>query len=158
MDRRKLLTLTVAGTSCAMAGSVGIPVLINMVSPALADQEPELWRPVGPLDEFPLGSMTNRIVTISEEKEHASLASRSIYVWRKNEEEFQVYSRACTDLGCPIVWDKGSEWFFCPCHGGIFDKEGERRAGPPKRGLWIYKNRIQNGLLEINVHSVPPMA
>ncbi|WP_141735981.1 ubiquinol-cytochrome c reductase iron-sulfur subunit [Oligoflexus tunisiensis] len=158
MDRRKLLSLTVAGTGCAIAGAVGVPVLINMLAPAFAADDVEDWRPIGPLGDFPIGAMQNREVVISDQKEHQNLSRRSLYVWRRSDQEFVVYSRACTDLGCPIVWDQGSEWFFCPCHGGIFDKEGERRAGPPKRGLWKYATRIQDGVLEINVRSVPPMA
>lgn len=158
MDRRKLLSLTIAGTGCVIAGAVGVPVLINMMAPAFVVDDIEDWRPVGSLADFPVGVMQSKEVVISEQKEHQALSRRSVYIWRRSEEEFIVYSRACSDLGCPIVWDPGSEWFFCPCHGGIFDKEGERRAGPPKKGLWRYANRIQNGVLEINVRSVPPMA
>ncbi len=158
MNRRKLLTLTVAGTGCAIAGAVGVPVLINMMAPAFAEPEHEDWRVLGPLTDFPLGAMQNRELVISDAKEHEGLSRRSLYVWRRSEQDFAVYSRACSDLGCPVVWDKGSEWFFCPCHGGIFDKEGERRAGPPQRGLWKYSWRIQGEMLEVNVRSVPPMA
>ena len=39
--------------------------------------------------------------------------------------------------------------FGCPCHGGQYDSEGNRTAGPPVRALdrWAYK--IENGRLRL---------
>jgi hypothetical protein len=35
--------------------------------------------------------------------------------------------------------------FGCPCHGGQYDTEGNRTAGPPVRGLDRYEYEIRNG-------------
>jgi len=35
--------------------------------------------------------------------------------------------------------------FGCPCHGGQYDKEGNRTAGPPVRALDRYDFLIKNG-------------
>lgn len=158
MVKNKLMTLTVAATGGAIGAAVGIPLAIHVLAPVLEDRPEHLWRSLGSVDTFPVGKMSNALLRISDEPQHEALAERSIYVLRKSESEFVVFSRACSDLGCPVVWDAGSEWFFCPCHGGVFDKEGERRAGPPKRGLYKYEFRIENGELEIDALSVPPMA
>ena len=37
--------------------------------------------------------------------------------------------------------------FGCPCHGGQYDNEGNRTAGPPVRALDRYEFRIDNGRL-----------
>jgi hypothetical protein len=37
--------------------------------------------------------------------------------------------------------------FGCPCHGGLYDAEGNRRAGPPVRSLDRYTFSIKNGRL-----------
>ena len=37
--------------------------------------------------------------------------------------------------------------FSCPCHGGSYDQEGNRIAGPPVRGLDRYEFDIVNGRL-----------
>ena len=37
--------------------------------------------------------------------------------------------------------------FGCPCHGGQYDTEGNRTAGPPVRGLDRYEYSIKNGHL-----------
>jgi hypothetical protein len=37
--------------------------------------------------------------------------------------------------------------FGCPCHGGQYDTEGNRIAGPPVRALDRYNYSIKNGRL-----------
>ena len=37
--------------------------------------------------------------------------------------------------------------FNCPCHGGAYDSEGNRTAGPPVRALDRYEFSIKNGHL-----------
>jgi hypothetical protein len=37
--------------------------------------------------------------------------------------------------------------FICPCHGGAYDQEGNRTAGPPVRALDRYEFSIRNGHL-----------
>ncbi len=37
--------------------------------------------------------------------------------------------------------------FGCPCHGGQYDTEGNRTAGPPVRALDRYEFSIRNGHL-----------
>jgi hypothetical protein len=40
--------------------------------------------------------------------------------------------------------------FQCPCHGGAYDQEGNRIAGPPVRGLDRYQYLIRNGHLVLS--------
>jgi Rieske [2Fe-2S] domain len=45
--------------------------------------------------------------------------------------------------------------FLCPCHGGSYDQEGNRIAGPPVRALDRYEFSIIHGRLILgNVYSV----
>src|SRR5438132_1105730 len=45
--------------------------------------------------------------------------------------------------------------FGCPCHGGQYDTEGNRTAGPPVRALDRYQFEIKNGhLLLLSTFSV----
>ncbi len=157
MDRRQVLSLTITGTGLVVAGIVVVPSLISIFSPAFEARPASLWQAVAEVDRFKIGEMQKSLLSIASPARADELSQKAIYVWRRSADEFVVYSRSCTDLGCPLVWDAGSEWFFCPCHGGIFDKEGQRRAGPPKLPMWRYESRIENGVLEINLRSVPPM-
>src|SRR5947208_624324 len=67
---------------------------------------------------------------------------------------FTIISNHCAHLGCPVqpngpLNEKGKKQqadvtliptiaisgFGCPCHGGQYDTEGNRIAGPPVRAL-----------------------
>ncbi|MEE9614117.1 MAG: Rieske (2Fe-2S) protein [Thermodesulfobacteriota bacterium] len=50
-------------------------------------------------------------------------------------DEVVAFSRVCTDLGCLVSWDKVGERFVCPCHQGIYDRDGKNISGPPPRPL-----------------------
>jgi menaquinol-cytochrome c reductase iron-sulfur subunit len=139
------------------AGVVGIPAAISALSPLWKTRPEAWWRPIGELHSFPVGGVHEATVFMPRDDWARNVRVKSVYVWRPTEDRLVVYSRNCTDLSCPIVWDPGSQWFLCPCHGGIFDQEGEPKAGPPPRPLYRYANRVRNGVLEIDLRSLPPM-
>lgn len=157
MNRRQMLARLVHGIGLAVAGIVGIPAAVTALAPVLKRRKEEVWQVVGPLADFPVDVVRPATVKVPRQDWAESLREKGIYVWRPTAAEVVVYSRSCTDLGCPINWDPGSETFLCPCHGGIFAKDGERMAGPPKRPLYRYASRIRDGVLEIDLRSTPPM-
>jgi Rieske Fe-S protein len=89
----------------------------------------------------------------------------------QDEPSFTIISNRCAHLGCPVqpngpVQDdqekvlkgvKGQRvtmiptipagGFGCPCHGGQYDPEGNRTAGPPVRALDRYQYSIVGGRL-----------
>jgi menaquinol-cytochrome c reductase iron-sulfur subunit len=155
--RRQLLSRALAGVGFGIASIVGIPSLIAAFSPVIVGRARERWRSVGSVDQFDVASVRRGTVRIYEGDWPRTVREKGVYVWRRSADEFVVFSRNCTDLSCPVTWDAGSEWFYCPCHGGIFSREGERMAGPPRRSLFRYTHRIRENVLEIDLSSLPPV-
>jgi cytochrome b6-f complex iron-sulfur subunit len=58
-----------------------------------------------------------------------------------------VLEQTCTHLGCPVAWTAASNTFNCPCHGSVFNKQGQRIAGPAPSPLHKHNYHIQNGQL-----------
>jgi Rieske Fe-S protein len=79
-----------------------------------------------------------------------------------------IISNRCVHMGCPtqpggllqkpkkvqtasgevaLTVTQGLSGFTCPCHGGAYDDEGNRTAGPPVRALDRYEYLIKNGNL-----------
>lgn len=158
MDRRKFLIRAVNAGGLLIGAILAIPAAITAIAPGLLDRRKESWRPVAALDSFAPGETTRAIVEIERNDWSRSLRKQLIYVRREPSDEVIVFSRNCTDLSCPITWDGGSRTFLCPCHGGIFSREGTPMAGPPKRPLYRFNNRVRDGILEVDVLSVPPMS
>jgi Rieske Fe-S protein len=40
-------------------------------------------------------------------------------------------SDICPHLGCKVHYSAADAKFLCPCHGGVFEKDGTAIAGPP---------------------------
>jgi menaquinol-cytochrome c reductase iron-sulfur subunit len=159
ISRRKVMKWVVLGISAATGGALGVPALLSTLSPTIKQDPKERWRALGQINSFPPEKIVSAKVETRLEKDFMHLAlPKDVYVWRRSDGDIIVYSRRCTDLGCPVKFDAGSECFFCPCHGGIFSKEGAVMAGPPKGPLYRYNTRIIDGFLEIDLSSVPVVA
>lgn len=156
MTRRYLLGLLTAAGGLAAAGVVGLPAVLAALSPAPLRRRSGEWRAVGRLEDFPLSQVRAAAVDGSRAGWPPTLGAAGVFVWRPSAEEVVVFSRSCTDLGCPLTYDPGSACFFCPCHGGIFFQDGAVLAGPPARPMQRYATRTREGLLEIDLASLPP--
>lgn len=69
---------------------------------------------------------------------------------------FKALSSKCPHLGCRVHWDAGKGEFICPCHNGVFDKNGIAVSGPPakeKKNLSTFEVRVnkENGWVSIMV-------
>lgn len=49
---------------------------------------------------------------------------------------FRAMSGVCTHLGCTV--NRDSDGFRCPCHGSVFDEDGQVLSGPAPRPLDCY--------------------
>jgi cytochrome b6-f complex iron-sulfur subunit len=54
---------------------------------------------------------------------------------------FSAFNATCTHLGCLVKWVPKEKIFFCPCHAGKYDRQGNVIAGPPPEPL--HKVRIK---------------
>jgi Rieske Fe-S protein len=59
------------------------------------------------------------------------------------ERDLNVMSNHCAHLGCPVRWAPEEAEILCPCHGGIYDINGDHMGGPPAHGLWRYVSKIR---------------
>ncbi|MCA9219069.1 MAG: Rieske (2Fe-2S) protein [Planctomycetales bacterium] len=69
-------------------------------------------------------------------------------------EDFVALSSVCPHLGCAVHWEPQNDRFFCPCHNGVFDRQGMATEGPPakaKQRLLEFPLKVENGLLYIQV-------
>jgi Rieske Fe-S protein len=59
-------------------------------------------------------------------------------------------SATCPHLHCIVNWNEMLKKFECPCHGAIFNPNGEVLEGPPPRPLDLYKLQIVEEKLVID--------
>jgi Rieske Fe-S protein len=158
------------GLGGVIGGLVTVPALGFAVIPAFTG-EAEKDIDVGALDAFPNGEW--RIVTFMEDPAKGEVTRRTAFVRANGQVDgrpsFTILANNCVHLGCPVQpsgivnEDEKQEEeidghavtriptqpaaFACPCHGGAYDTEGNRTAGPPVRALDRYEFSIREGRL-----------
>jgi menaquinol-cytochrome c reductase iron-sulfur subunit len=169
--RNRFLEAATLGLGGVIGGIVTVPVLGPAVADAFLHQHTgEL--DIGPVTNFPVGKYV--IATFFTNPAEGEVSRKTAYV-RNNGEgaggpSFTIISNRCAHLGCPVqpngpVDDSHKTTtttksagevtliptipagFGCPCHGGQYDKEGNRTAGPPVRGLDRFDYLIRDGHL-----------
>ena len=147
--RRRLLIGLCVGAGSLVAAAVTIPLVGFFLGP-IYRKFPPVWRNVGPLDKFKIGATVQVDLLTSGALPWDGPAQR-IGAWlrRNNENNFTVYSSKCTHLGCPVRWIPSAELFMCPCHGGIYFKDGDVAAGPPPEPLQQFPARVRSGQVEV---------
>jgi Rieske Fe-S protein len=166
-SRSRFLEATTLGLSAAIGAVVTLPVLGFMVLPSFTNVE-EDEVDLGPLENFPEGEYV--IASYLSNPRQGEVSRRTAFV-RNNgsteggEPSFTVLYSRCVHLGCPVQpngpidEDAAKEVngivlrpvlaqsFGCPCHGGQYNAEGNRTAGPPVRSLDRYTFSIKDGNL-----------
>jgi menaquinol-cytochrome c reductase iron-sulfur subunit len=143
-------------------GAVGlvlaVPVVRYLLSPVLRERGTgsDSWLSLGALDQFPEGQ--TRLATFRHpQANQADGETANIPCWVRHidGEKFQVFAINCAHLGCPVRWFPQSGLFMCPCHGGVYYSDGSRASGPPERGLFEYRYKVEQGSLAIQVGEMP---
>ncbi len=134
---------------------VGGPIVGFVLGPLLR-RPPEVWRALGPLENFAVGK------TVKVEFEDASplrwagvTARCAAWLRRESDEEFVAFAVNCSHLGCPVRWLPDADLFMCPCHGGVYYRDGRVAAGPPPQPLHRYPVRVRDGTVELETRPIP---
>ena len=172
--RAGFLTLATIGLGGVIGAAVTLPSLGFAVLPSFTGEAIETNKvDLGPLTNFPEG--TFMITQFTGNEAHGEVSRRTAYI-RNNglsenkEPSFTIVYSRCVHLGCPVqpngpafeektvkykdvvLTPSQPAGFGCPCHGGAYDVEGRRTAGPPVRSLDRYAFSVVDGNLVLGDH------
>jgi len=155
LSRRRFLARLSLGMGGLVGVMLGYPLIGFLIAP-LIKQPPEVWRGVGTVEAFTVGQTVRVTYEDPSPLPWAGVAARTA-AWLRREpgDHFTAFSVNCTHLGCPVRWEQSSTLFFCPCHGGVYYKDGGVAAGPPPQPLPQYPVRVRGGRVEIRTSPLP---
>jgi nitrite reductase/ring-hydroxylating ferredoxin subunit len=84
---------------------------------------------VGTLAEIPVGAG----LTVRDPRGQEINIVRAADDRENPERGFKALSSTCPHLGCRVHWEAAHNRFYCPCHQGVFDREGVAQSGPPAK-------------------------
>ncbi len=151
--RRRFLSRVGIVAGAIAAALVAVPSALFLVG---LRRTPRVWRAVGSLERFQVGSTVEVAFEDPSPLPWSGVTARTAaWLRRVSDAEFVAFSVDCTHLGCPVRWLADAELFMCPCHGGVFYKDGRVASGPPGRPLVQYPLRVRNGNVEILTSPLP---
>lgn len=177
--RSVFLENTTLGLGAVIGGIVTLPILGFAIAPVFQTEHHDEID-LGPISNFKEGQYV--ITSFTSNPKEGDVSRRTAYIrnngFFKGKPSFTVISNRCAHLGCPVQVNGPlfaaqkkeihtrsgiidltpalpAGGFGCPCHGGQYDQEGNRTAGPPVRALDRYEFYIRNGHLTLGqVYSV----
>jgi Rieske Fe-S protein len=183
--RNKFLEATTLGLGAVIGGAITVPVAGFAVLPGFVGQKRKKvdlgllsdfadgqWYIATFMLDPSEGEVSRRTAFVRN--------NGSVTVKGKAVPSFTIISNRCAHLGCPVQANGPTGSFIgmktltqtgkngkvtllpvvpagfgCPCHGGQYDTEGNRTAGPPVRGLDRYDFEIDNGrVILLSTYSV----
>ena len=146
-SRRDFMKTAIFSIGGIIGAAIGIPAIPYIVGPA-QKQDNSDWIRLGAIGKVELNTPTlfktvieTQTGWVSEEEEI------SVYILTEDGRDFTVISNVCTHLGCRVRWIPEQNKFFCPCHNGVFAKDGSVLDGPPPRPLDQFEYKVEDGVI-----------
>lgn len=154
VSRRQFLSYTLTGVGGFMAAGMLMPMVRFAVDPVLQAKAESDFIPtkqkVADITDVPI-----RVDFNFEQQDawYTSEVTRTAWVYKDDKGEIVALSPVCKHLGCVVDWntDKSNQnHFYCPCHGGLYTKDGKNVPGtPPFAPLDVFPYIEKDGFLHL---------
>ncbi|HET7144799.1 MAG TPA: ubiquinol-cytochrome c reductase iron-sulfur subunit [Anaerolineales bacterium] len=149
LGRRNFMKVAIASIGGLIGAAIGLPAIPYIMGPAL-QKESDSWIQLGSISKVELNIPTLFKKTIETQTGWINTEEEiSVYVLSSNGQDYVVMSNVCTHLGCRVRWIPEKDSFFCPCHNGVFSKDGNVVDGPPPRPLDRFESKVEDGAIFI---------
>lgn len=148
-DRRSALAkIVVAGVSLI---SVSLAGLVGLVASPRSPSSARRWRRAASIFDLPKDQPFMAVLSARHADGWYETRQQTVVFIDRDGDAYRVLSATCTHLGCGVSWNAGARQYTCPCHGGVFDRDGRVLAGPPPRPLDRLPARVNPQTSEIEV-------
>ncbi len=144
MNRRRALALFVNSVVALIGGGLSAVLGAFALSPAHASRK-DRWLRAGALVDLTPNTPVPRVLAVTRQDGwYRERTRETVFLVWDGDKTVHALSSTCTHLGCQVRWDAATTTFRCPCHGGVFDPQGNVVGGPPPRPLDRLDARIDD--------------
>ena len=150
MHRRRALVLFVNSTVALIGSALGAVLGAFALRPATAATG--RWIKAGAVGDLTPNVPVPRVLSLSRQDGwYRERARETVFLVWDGASSVHALSATCTHLGCQVRWDAEATRFRCPCHGGVFDANGQVVEGPPPRPLDRVETRVESGAVLVRL-------
>lgn len=144
MHRRRALVLFVNSVAALIGG--GLSAILGAFALRPSKAADGRWVRAGLLTDLTPHVPVPRVLAVSRQDGwYRERARETVFLVWDGDRTVHALSATCTHLGCQVRWDVKAAQFRCPCHGGMFDAQGNVVGGPPPRPLDRVETRVDAG-------------
>ncbi len=148
-SRRSFFQWVIGGAACIIGLGLAVPLAAYFVSPALTRRK-KSWVSVGKINDLPVGTPQSLDYAMKiKDGWMETKAIKAVWAVRQPDNQVKVFSPICPHLGCSFRWNQQDRQFQCPCHGSIYDPNGQVVGGPAPRPLDELPSKIEDGELKV---------
>ena len=134
MHRRRALILFINSVAALIGG--GLSAVLGAFAMRSSTRAEGRWIRAGLAADLAPNVPVPRVLSLSRQDGwYRARARETVFLVWDGKKSVHALSATCTHLGCQVRWDERSTRFRCPCHGGVFDRDGNAVEGPPPRAL-----------------------
>ncbi len=154
VSRRQFLNYTLMGVGGFMVSAAAMPMIRFAIDPVLATSAGADFVPTEQKADEVTETPVRVDFTIKDRKDawYKSDVSNTAWVYKQGDNVIAL-SPVCKHLGCTVNWaadDTHPDEYFCPCHGGRYEKNGKNIPGTPPTGpLDQYEVEIVDGYVHL---------
>jgi Rieske Fe-S protein len=141
----KLVTAGVGLIGAALASLVGAAA-----TPRVVDHG-RRWRKAASMFDLPQDTPYAAVLADRHADGWYETRKEQVVYLDKVGDEYRALSATCSHLGCRVSWNAQTKHFHCPCHGGVYDRDGRVIAGPPPQPLTRVNVRLNPQTSQIEV-------
>ncbi|MDR1685325.1 MAG: ubiquinol-cytochrome c reductase iron-sulfur subunit [Desulfovibrio sp.] len=135
LSRRRFFVNGIKVVAGLLGLGLGIPLVGFFIAPALKKEQHD-WIAIADLNLMNAGEPAKVTYQYTRRDGWKTAETRkTAFVVKHADGKITALTNKCTHLGCGVEWNASSKQFTCPCHGGVFDIQGNVTAGPPPKPL-----------------------
>jgi Rieske Fe-S protein len=147
LNRRQFLEITFwAVTGVVTLGVAGVGA--RFVAGDSLDPTSSNWVQVGSLTDLDASAVNRVNYTLKAKDAWREVEQTGVlYAYSVDGTTYTVLDASCPHLGCVVQWQPDTNTYVCPCHSGVFTREGAVISGPPPRPMRRLETKVEDGIL-----------
>jgi Rieske Fe-S protein len=153
LKRRSFLVRAILAIQATLGATIAFIVGATTLAPSFSRREAP-WLRAAELESLPDDPPMPVTLRVTRSDGYSQVIDRTvIYLVRTGDREVRALQSTCTHLGCRTSYDRKTKRIVCPCHGGMFDIQGNVIGGPPPAPLPTLATRIDDGSVLVQVQA-----
>jgi quinol---cytochrome c reductase iron-sulfur subunit, bacillus type len=149
--RRGFLVRTIATIHAAIGATLAFILGGAALAPAFTRRQ-DAWLRASTLDNLRDGEPVPITLRVTRQDGFTQVVDRTVvYLVKTSDNQVRAMHSTCTHLGCRTSYDAESKQIVCPCHGGVYDIDGQVVAGPPPAPLPQLNARVEDGTVFVQI-------